>query len=190
MRRSPTAPKDRSTGRGPIIAAAAPSGTAPSPGFWLAAAVITAAAFALRLLSARGDFWADEIWSMDLARQARTPWEIFGMRTDNNHVLNTLVLFALRDQPSLLVARLHSVFAGAATVMLAGVFAHRWGRPASMFAMILTGVSYVLVHYGSEARGYSMLVCFFLAALIALDRGLSKPSWRTARWGRRSAWRA
>jgi hypothetical protein len=63
--------------------------------------------------------------------------------------------------------------------MLAGVFAHRWGRPASMFAMILTGVSYVLVHYGSEARGYSMLVCFFLAALIALDRGLANPSWRT-----------
>src|SRR5512143_455296 len=50
----------------------------------------------LMVLSARGDLWLDEIWSIFFAEAARSPCEILTLfRHDNNHVLNTLYLYAI-----------------------------------------------------------------------------------------------
>jgi hypothetical protein len=148
--------------------------------FFVACAASVIVGLILRVLGARGDLWADEIWSLDLAQMAQTPWALFTLRTDNNHQLNSLVIYLLRESHGMFVLRVHSIIAGVGTIILAGVFARRWGRPAAIFTMMIVACSFVLVHYGSEARGYSMLVLFFLASALVLERGLARPSWKTA----------
>ena len=146
--------------------------------FWVTMAVIVVASLAVRVVASRGDFWIDEIWSVNFAREATSPADIFRLRVDNNHLLNTLILHLERFQSSFWVMRMHSVLAGAASVALAGLWLRRWaGSPAAVFAMILLACSYIMVNYGSEARGYAMQVMFLLAALLALDHGLSRRSW-------------
>ena len=72
--------------------------------------------------------------------------------------------------------RVPSILAGIGTVLLAAVIAHRWGTAATLAATILTGTSYVLICFSSEARGYALAGFFSLVAMWAMDRFLSTRS--------------
>lgn len=124
----------------------------------------------LLLIAARGDLWLDEIWSIDFARAARVPSEILSFHHDNNHVLNTLYLFAVRSAHTALVFRMFAIASGVGIVMLAGSVALEWGAIERVASMALLAFSYPLVIYGSEARGYAPAMFFALLAYRILRR--------------------
>jgi len=168
-----------------VASPAAPKAEGRAWSFVLGALVLLAGV--LRLLAARGDLWLDEVWSLQMLAELRSPLEIFGLRHDNNHLLNSLLLWALRGFDSDLAWRLPAVACGTASVALgAAVAAHGAGardaspRLRALTASLLLGLSFLLVHYGSEARGYGLALGFGLLALFAAERGELAPRSRWA----------
>ena len=143
---------------------------------WAAAALILLVAIALRLIGTRGDLWLDEIWTLVLLKPVTSVGQIiWGINHDNNHYLNSLYLYLVGADASPLVQRALSVVFGTAAVGAAGIAAIRGGWVNALTAMLLFAVSYPMVHYSSEARGYAGLVLFSFVALIFLQRELDLP---------------
>ncbi len=124
----------------------------------------------LILLAARGDLWLDEIWSVAIARNAPVITDIvFQNHHDNNHVLNTLYLYMVRDSPILLVYRLMAIVSGIGSIFLVGHIArNRWSQREALVSMVLLTTSYPLLLYFSEARGYAPAIFFALVAYAVL----------------------
>jgi len=147
----------------------------------MAAAIILLLAAGLRIWGAQNGLWLDEIWSLGLAGQVSSVTDIFfKIHQDNNHYLNTLFLYLLGNRGDWPGYRMLSLAAGIGTVALAGVIGKEKGRAGALIAMILTGFSYVLVLYSSEARGYSTLVFFSLLSYLSMRRYLENPRWPIA----------
>ncbi len=141
------------------------------------AACVLLVGVALRIWAARDDLWFDEIWSLRFAQSAKSPLEIFTrIHHDNNHYLVTLWMYFIGNQEHWWVYRIPSLVTGVASIVLAAAFAKRWGSLESLVATLLTATSYVLIVYGSEARGYALAGFSALAALLALDRYLTRRS--------------
>jgi uncharacterized membrane protein len=129
----------------------------------------------LRLGALRAEFWFDEIWSWEFARDASSPWQVFAsehQHHDNNHKLNTLFLRLYPAGADWCWYRLHSFVAGLAAVAAAALVARRRGRAEAVFAALLFAANYWLVLCSTEARGYALAVCFALPALYALQEYL------------------
>src|SRR5690606_26207774 len=103
-----------------------------------------------------------EVWSLLLTMDMHSPLDVLRVHHDNNHVLNTLWLYAMGLGQAEWVYRLPSLLAGTAGIVLAGVIAaeqaasdasatHRRWRSA-VIGSLLFGGSYMMVHYSSEAR--------------------------------------
>jgi hypothetical protein len=126
---------------------------------------------ALRILGARGGLWLDEIWSVALSRQAVSPIEILRMPFDNNHPLNTLFLRVVGETRHDFLYRLLSLACGLGTLFLMSRLSERiLSRGRAVLAVWLVAVSYPLVVYDSEARGYAPAVFFAVLSLLLLDR--------------------
>ena len=137
-------------------------------GYALAIALLTALALVLRLALARGDLWLDEIWSFRLLDGVTHFASIFfALPYDNNHLLNTAWLALVGPSASPLLARLPAIVFGTLCVPVAARIGARRHPFAALFAAALFACNGLLVHYGSEARGYSGLI---LASLLAIDR--------------------
>lgn len=141
----------------------------------MAVAVVFGAA--LRLLALGGEFWLDEIFSSNLAREAGSHAGVFAVKHDNNHHLNTLWLTLWPAAAPWWLYRLHSVVAGLAVVVVAALVARRWGAADAVFAAFLFACSYWLVIASAEARGYSLAALFALAAFGALWKYLDRRAW-------------
>jgi len=126
----------------------------------------------LIIAAARGDLWLDEIWSLAFARDAHSITDIFvRFQHDNNHPLNTLFLYFLGEQKIFLTYRLFAVLSGIGSVFLIGCIAKKeWGYREALCSILLTGTSFPLLLYFSEARGYAPEIFFALACYILLRR--------------------
>jgi hypothetical protein len=148
---------------------------------WLLTAVMTvviAIGSALRIAGTRGDLWFDEIWTLVLLQPIGWVGQVFwGINNDNNHFLNSVYLYAVGPDASVMVQRGLSVVLGTAAIAAAGLVTIRNGGRAALIAMALFAVSYPMVHFGSEARGYAGLVLFALLALVCLQHELDRPHW-------------
>jgi len=124
----------------------------------------------LIIAAARGDLWLDEIWSLLFVRASHSVTDLFvHFRHDNNHLLNTLFLYYAGERKTLFAYRLFAVFSGICSVFLVGYIGRRnWGYPEALCSIILTGSSYPLLLYFSEARGYSPAILFALLSYVAL----------------------
>ena len=124
----------------------------------------------LIIAAALGDLWLDEIWSLSFVRASHSVTDLFiHFRHDNNHLLNTLFLYCLGERKTLFTYRLFAVFSGICSVFLIGYIGRRnWGYPEALCSIVLTGTSYPLLLYFSEARGYSPAILFALLSYIAL----------------------
>jgi len=128
----------------------------------------------LRLVAAQGDLWLDEVASIAAARELTSPLDVFTFARDNNHHLNTLWLYCVRDIEGSLAPRLLSIATGTATIALAAL-AFPARRPwARIIAALLVATSFPLLTYASEARGYAPMVCWGFAALVLLRRALAE----------------
>jgi hypothetical protein len=130
---------------------------------------------AVRIPPCFNDLWLDEIWSYFLARRLSSALEVFTrLHESNNNHLNTLFLYWLGDREAWAVYRLPAFAAGVGTVAVAAAVAWRRGRLEAVIAAMLTAFSFTLIHFSSEARGYSLAVFFALCAYAALERDLER----------------
>lgn len=131
---------------------------------WAVAAAVMLLAVEVRVWASLDDFWLDEIWSWMFAAEAPSAVHLFTqVRHDNNHFLNTWILYLLGPDRPWIVYRLPAVAAGVATVALSGFTAWRWGRVEALTALAITGGSFLLIQYSSEARGYAYALLFTVA---------------------------
>jgi hypothetical protein len=122
--------------------------------------VVLASSALLRMHSALGDLWLDEIWSLEVTRQLSSIAGILAWHHDNNHLLNSIYLFICGPSRTPMIYRALSIAAGVAFQF---VF-WRWplwrSNRERLLGAALAGSSYLLVLYSSEARGYSLMLLF------------------------------
>jgi hypothetical protein len=153
--------------------------------------VIIVVASVLRLAGMFDDFWLDEIWSYEIAQRIGNPLDLLLVpvaRSDNNHPLNTLWLWLLGPQPNWLVYRIPSLLAGIGSVLLVPRIMRRYGMQQTILATALVGLSFPLIFFSSEARGYSMAVFFALLALDTFERARPGPDFDKLSPGKDPAW--
>jgi hypothetical protein len=160
------------------------------PALNIAILAISAVSFAagaiLRVVAAQNDLWFDEIWTLELLRErVHSVGDLFiNFKHSNNHHLCSLWMWLIGQDASAFMYRLPSVLASIGTVVLAGLLGARRCRLEGCIAVILTSWSYLLIHFGTEARGYSLAIFFALLAWYALQRFDERKSstWRTVFW--------
>src|ERR1051325_3709988 len=140
----------------------------------------------LRVLGAHNDLWFDEVWTLQLLRErAHSFGDVFtNIKHSNNHHLCSLWMWLVGQNASALVYRLPSLLASIGTIMLAGVIGFRPSRLEACIAVILTSWSYLLIHFGTEARGYSLAIFFALLAWYALQQfeEIRSRTWTVVFW--------
>lgn len=135
----------------------------------------------LRIPGMFSDFWLDEIWSLRLAQTITSPLQVFTEfpGSENQH-LNTLLLFLIGEQASWAVYRLPAFVTGIACVLLAG-YAFAPARSGErLIATGLVALSYPLVHYATEARGYAPMLMFAVLSCICARKYIETLQWRYA----------
>jgi hypothetical protein len=147
-------------------------------------AILIVLAAVLRVIATHNDLWLDELISLRIANEVKSPWQIFsGIHNDNNQYLNTLYLRFVKGQSYGPVYRYLSVAFGVGLVP-----AGYWllARRSQVEAMILAGLltcSYPLIHFSSEARGYSGALLGSVLAYAALTRCMAQEDgWRRSLW--------
>jgi hypothetical protein len=134
--------------------------------WWSAVSAIALIGLALRIIAARGGLWTDEAWSVIYAAQARDAIGVFlRINHDNNHHLNSLWLQAIGPAAPPILARVPSIAAGTLCIIVAALFGRRRSLAAGIVAALLFAIAPMLLAFGSEARGYAMML---LAALTML----------------------
>jgi len=118
-------------------------------------------ATALRVAVIDNDLWLDEVWSVQQAASVESPADILvSLHHDNNHHLNTLWLWLCGADAGPIRQRFPSLVAGILSVLLTGLVTLRWGKSAAFVAMLISSASIMFVQYSTEARGYSLALCF------------------------------
>jgi hypothetical protein len=153
---------------------------------WLALFLLALGA-ALRLAGARGDLWFDELWSLTRALLVERPLDVLlrpELRHDNNHWLNTLFLHWLGPDASPFAYRTPAWIASVLTLLVLWRIGWRRSPASGVLVLALAALSFLLVQYGSEARGYAgavlcSVMCF---AIVDGDRDADAA-------GRRALWR-
>ena len=148
--------------------------------WWAAVGAIALVGLAVRILAAQGGLWTDEAWSVIYAAEARDAVGVFlRINHDNNHHLNSLWLQAVGPAASPLLARAPAILAGALCTVAAAVFVGRRSRAAGLVAALLFAFTPTLVVFGSEARGYAMMLLGALVLLLLVSDALDG---RAGRW--------
>ena len=152
--------------------------------WWAAVGAIALVGLVLRVAAARGGLWTDEAWSMIYAAKAGGPMGVFlRINHDNNHHLNSLWLQAIGPAASPLLARLPAIVAGTLCIPVAASLCRRSSRTAGIVAALLFAVAPTFVAFGSEARGYAMmLLAALLMFLLVADSLGGRPHRRSPLW--------
>jgi hypothetical protein len=138
--------------------------------------LLLALALALRIISALNDFWLDEIWSFQAVEQLHSASEVLTrFRHDNNHPLNSWLLYLLRGHQGFRAYRIPLCFAGTATVAVAWWLGARRDRLTAFTSAFVFALSFFLIHYSSEARGYGYVQLFTLTTVALAIRFLESP---------------
>lgn len=145
------------------------------------AAAIFFVAAGLRLAASRGDLVFDEVWTRQIVSQTDSAWKIPLIGKDNNHILNTLVVYALGLGAPPYAYRLPAALAGSVALWFGYLLARRDGRAPALVVLTLLGFSHPLIVFGTEARGYAYLACCTMIAWWALEEYLDRPrAWLAA----------
>lgn len=148
---------------------------------WLLLGLFLLVAAILRFLAAQGELWLDEVWSLQMVRQLKSPLEIlFRLRIDNNHLLNSFWLDLLPVDAPLFLHRLFPVLCGIGSLFAAVALSRPRGWGPMVAVALCTSASCIMVHYSTEARGYAPLMFFLFLSLWARQSADSTP--KPLRW--------
>lgn len=145
-------------------------------------ALITALGALLRVIAVarNGRFWFDEIITVSIAQKPlREMWTYLAAE---NHpplhyylVHGWMALFG----PGEIAVKLSSVLAGAAGIVMTGLFARRlFGARAGLVAAGLSALSTFQIFFSSEARMYAWLYLFGVISLLSFWEIMRSPSWK------------
>lgn len=126
-----------------------------------------------RLQGVTGDLWLDEIFSLKLVSSLRSWSDVFAIHLDNNHFLNSLYLYAVGPDAQPSTCRACSLICGILTLVLAIWTCGKKGAGELLFGSAIFAGSYILILYGTEARGYSSLLLFCLCSFIFFQAAIS-----------------
>lgn len=145
-------------------------------------AIVALMGVILRIGATGGELWLDELWSLLKVSPLTSPTEIVTkVKHDNNHILNSLWMWAWGPLQFPLVYRLPSLIFSAILLSLLLLKTPReLSRRASTLWLTLVAFSYPLTLYGTEARGYSLTLLCAALAFLALLRLTSEPFDRRA----------
>lgn len=160
--------------------------TSPRDLMWLG--LVTVIFCLVRLPGIFGELWLDEVWTLTLIDDINSPLEILTkIRHDNNQPVNTLWMYLVHPTSHDWLYRLFSWLISSASVFVAGLSARKLYsmlnpqalaqdiNASGVLAALLFGGSYLLIHYGTEARGYAPAMAFSLMAVYALLHAQEKP---------------
>jgi hypothetical protein len=145
---------------------------ATSTSLWVKSVVgVMVVAVVARLWIVGDGFWLDEIWSWTRLEVIDSLWDVLTKRElkhDNNHPLISMWMHIVGDRDSWVIYRIPSLVAGLITVFLA--MDRTRGVRGVVFPGAVFAVSFFMILYGTEARGYALAVCFALGAYRILER--------------------
>jgi hypothetical protein len=121
----------------------------------------------LRIASAFGELWLDEMWSLVLISTASSPLDlVYKVRHDNNHLLNSLWMWSLPFSSPSWLYRLPAVASSIALLMFVN-HASTLVQDAKVRAVwcLFCASSFPLVLLGSEARGYALAILCSVACV-------------------------
>ena len=143
-------------------------------------AFVVLAAVVVRVWAMNSPLWLDEVWSIRLAQKAGSPAGVFQLHHDNNHWLNTLVLYYLGPGRPSWAYHLFPLATGVGTIVLGWTLARRWGAWEAFAAAVLLGGSEWMVEFSTDARGYAPAGFFALLCCVLFVRYASTPARRSA----------
>jgi len=147
---------------------------------WIVLATMVVCGGVLRAMAAGGDLWFDEIWSLDHLGMALASDDWHDRAAllfhDNTHLLNTLWLYFLGPDASPMAYRSLAVFSGTLGIILGFLVGRRRSVAEGLLFALLLALSYPLVHYGGEARGYAPMMTAALAALWIAELWMDEPT--------------
>lgn len=134
---------------------------------------------ALRILGMQGDIWFDEAWTLETLRRFEYPAQMLSTyHHHTNHLLNTVIMSALPPLLPDMVYRIPAACAAIASLPLFWVLAQRQSGHYSLSACLLYALSVVVIAFGTESRGYGLMLFFALTAFLSLDANLRQEDWR------------
>ncbi len=139
-------------------------------------AIITG--ISLRCAAVSGELWLDELWSLLKVSDLSNPVDIVTtVKHDNNHILNSLWMWLWgATQPSF-VYRIPAL--ACSLILLVALYPRKRAKHLETTVMIvwstLVAFSYPLTLYGTEARGYSLVVLCAALAYLSLRKLLMNP---------------
>lgn len=124
----------------------------------------------LRFISVLNDIWLDEAWSIERIKHIKSIWGVFTeIHHDNNHYLNSAFLYILNKLGLIRLARLPSLLFSIITLALVS-WNFRKNKTQLILSIILIGFNFPLIHFGTEARGYSSLFFFAILSFFLIDK--------------------
>jgi len=172
-----------SAGPPPLSPATDSGGRSTTRTEWLGLCLLLGVAGLMRWGASGRGLWLDELWTLgpDVLGKITQPWQVFTtIHHENNHYINTLVGWGLGPGHAAWKFRFPSVLAGMLTVACGWSIGRRRSPGAAWLLAIVLAVSYPLVHYGSEARGYALAVAGALAGVDLRERLWTRPRALTA----------
>lgn len=136
---------------------------------------LIAVAAVVRFIPIHNELWLDELVSLHMATTVKTPWQIFTtIHKDNNHYLNTLYLYVVKNQKPPAAYRYLALLWGILLVPAGYWFLARRSRVDGALLAVLLAFSYPLIHFSAEARGYTGALLGSTLAAGALARWMSE----------------
>ncbi len=171
-----------------VQVAPSPAVRPAGPYFFYGLVILSAAALALRLYAAADNFWLDEIFTYFLAQdKVHSVIDVFTGIKIEHQFLVTLGMYLTGDRLNWIWYRLPSVITGTGTLALMALVGYRRMSTVALgVTTAVAAVSYPLVVYSSEARGYAAATFFSLVMFVFIE-----VYWRTRnRWYLAGFWTA
>jgi mannosyltransferase len=152
---------------------------------WRMVGALTVVALVLRCIGVNGELWLDEMYASILSFRRSFVGLLTVYEGDNQHPLYSLLahLGIVLFGESPMAIRLPALLFGAASVPMLYVLGSRVSsRREALLAAALLTVSYHHVWFSQNARGYTMLAFWTLAATYFLYRAIRESSARYFAW--------
>jgi hypothetical protein len=135
--------------------------------FWL----LFVTGIILRSLAAQGELWLDEVWNIQAIRNLHSPLEVYTSpnKMDGHSSIFSILLFFLPSHATDLVYRTPSLLFSFITLIV--IFANSTQDiKLRLLTLTLFCYSYLLILYGTEARGYSGMLMFLALAHTSFEK--------------------
>lgn len=132
---------------------------------------------ALRILGLSHDLWLDEIWSLSLvSSMSKVSEVIWGINSDNNHILNSLFIYALGPDRAAPWYRSLAFLSSLVSLLGLAYLSRQQNKREGVLSLLLYSFSAFFVVYDSEARGYATATACMIITYLLIARLHQRPS--------------